>query len=159
MKRILPLVLFLIFLLSLSVFAQSAAPTTDKPAAAATDQAASTTAESDEAKTAALAKAAQNPIASLISVPLQNNTAFGVGQYDRDQNVLNIQPVIPVRIGEWAASCASDRSRSISQLSFIATQYIRPVVPPGACGCKFSSFIRKNRSHEEYQGQKTMGKT
>ena len=47
-----------------------------------------------------LAKAAQNPIASLISVPLQNNTGFGVGPYDRNQNVLNIQPVIPVRISE-----------------------------------------------------------
>ena len=36
----------------------------------------------------------------MISVPLQNNTAFGVGPYDRDQNVLNIQPVIPIRISE-----------------------------------------------------------
>ena len=36
----------------------------------------------------------------MISVPLQNNTGFGVGPYDRDQNVLNIQPVIPVRISE-----------------------------------------------------------
>jgi hypothetical protein len=33
-----------------------------------------------------LAKAAQNPIASLISVPLQNNTAFGIGPFDRNQN-------------------------------------------------------------------------
>jgi hypothetical protein len=47
-----------------------------------------------------LAKAAQNPVASLISVPLQNNTGFGVGPFDRNQNVLNIQPVIPVRISE-----------------------------------------------------------
>ena len=47
-----------------------------------------------------MAKAAQNPIASLISVPLQNNTVFGVGQYDRTQNLLNVQPVIPVRISE-----------------------------------------------------------
>ena len=36
----------------------------------------------------------------MISVPLQNNTGFGVGQYDRDQNVLNVQPVIPVRISQ-----------------------------------------------------------
>jgi hypothetical protein len=47
-----------------------------------------------------LAKAAQNPVASLISVPLQNNTGFGVGPFDRNQNVLNVQPVIPVRISE-----------------------------------------------------------
>jgi hypothetical protein len=50
--------------------------------------------------TAALAKATQNPVASLISVPLQNNSNFSVGSYDRTQNVLNIQPVIPARISE-----------------------------------------------------------
>ncbi len=100
MKRILPLSLSLILLLSLSAFAQSAAQSTDKPAAAAADQAASTTAESDEAKTAALAKAAQNPIASPHQRSAPEQHGFGVGQYDRDQNVLNIQPVIPVRIGE-----------------------------------------------------------
>src|SRR6266851_1154844 len=47
-----------------------------------------------------LQKATQNPISSLISVPLQNNTNFGVGPLDRTQNVLNIQPVIPVRVSE-----------------------------------------------------------
>jgi hypothetical protein len=53
-----------------------------------------------EGDTEALAKAAQNPVASLISFPLQNNTGFGVGPYDRTQNVLNVQPVIPVGISE-----------------------------------------------------------
>ncbi len=47
-----------------------------------------------------LQKATQNPISSLISVPLQNNTNFGVGPLDRTQNVLNIQPVIPFRVSE-----------------------------------------------------------
>jgi hypothetical protein len=50
--------------------------------------------------TAALAKATQNPVASLISVPIQDSSNFGVGPYDRTQNVINIQPVIPVRISE-----------------------------------------------------------
>jgi hypothetical protein len=50
--------------------------------------------------TAALAKATQNPVASLISVPIQNSANFGVGPYGRTQNVINIQPVIPVRISE-----------------------------------------------------------
>ncbi|HZL69042.1 MAG TPA: hypothetical protein VFC29_17110 [Candidatus Limnocylindrales bacterium] len=53
-----------------------------------------------EGDTEALAKAAQNPVASMISVPLQNNTAFGVGPYNRTQDVLNIQPVIPISISE-----------------------------------------------------------
>jgi hypothetical protein len=43
----------------------------------------------------ALRSAAQNPVASLISVPLQNNTNFGIGPANRVQDVLNIQPVIP----------------------------------------------------------------
>jgi hypothetical protein len=47
---------------------------------------------------AALAKATQNPVASLISVPLQNNSNFGVGAYNRTQDIFNIQPVIPARI-------------------------------------------------------------
>src|SRR6516165_1484516 len=48
--------------------------------------------------TEALQKATQNPVANLISVPLQNNTNFGVGPYNGTQNVLNIQPVIPVHL-------------------------------------------------------------
>lgn len=49
-----------------------------------------------------LAKAAQNPIASLISVPFQNNTNFGIGPHNRTQNVLNIQPVIPFNLSkDW----------------------------------------------------------
>ena len=42
-----------------------------------------------------LAKEAANPIANLISLPLQNNTDFGLGDFDRARNVLNVQPVIP----------------------------------------------------------------
>lgn len=45
-----------------------------------------------------LAKQAQNPIANMISVPFQNNTNFGIGPYNRTQNVLNIQPVIPFNL-------------------------------------------------------------
>jgi len=47
-----------------------------------------------------LAKAAQNPIASLISVPVQNNTNFDYGPDDKTQNTLNIQPVWPFRLSE-----------------------------------------------------------
>lgn len=50
--------------------------------------------------TESLQKATQNPVASLISVPLQNNTNFDIGPLDRTQNVLNIQPVIPTRVSE-----------------------------------------------------------
>ena len=50
----------------------------------------------------ALRKAAQNPIASLISVPVQNNSNFGVSPGYRTQDVLNIQPVIPLHVSkDW----------------------------------------------------------
>src|SRR5271157_6356268 len=49
-----------------------------------------------------LRKAAQNPIASLISVPFQDNWNFGIGPDNRVQNVLNIQPVIPFSVSkDW----------------------------------------------------------
>ena len=49
----------------------------------------------------ALAKAAQNPVAAMISLPFQNNTFFGVGPHGDVANVLNIQPVVPLTFGEW----------------------------------------------------------
>lgn len=56
---------------------------------------------SESEATEDLAKAAQNPISNLISLPLQNNTIFGVGpQGERTLNVLNIQPVIPVPLSK-----------------------------------------------------------
>ena len=58
------------------------------------------TAESEAARTAALAKAAQNPVADMISFPMQNNTNFGVGPNQRVQDVLNFQPVIPFHLTE-----------------------------------------------------------
>ncbi len=50
--------------------------------------------------TSELAKAAQNPVADMISLPLQNNTFFGIKNADDPANVLNVQPVIPANITE-----------------------------------------------------------
>ncbi len=47
-----------------------------------------------------LAQEAANPIANLMSFPLQNNIDFGFGEYDRARNVMNIQPVIPLLGGK-----------------------------------------------------------
>jgi hypothetical protein len=47
----------------------------------------------------ALATAAANPIANLISLPLQLNNDFGLGPHDRTMNVLNVQPVVPLAGG------------------------------------------------------------
>jgi hypothetical protein len=52
--------------------------------------------------TDALRNAAQNPVASLISVPIQENWNFNIGPANRVQNVLNIQPVIPLSVSkDW----------------------------------------------------------
>jgi len=48
----------------------------------------------------ALAKQTQNPVSSLISVPLQGNWDFGVGDRDATATLLNIQPVIPFAISK-----------------------------------------------------------
>ncbi len=49
-----------------------------------------------------LAKLAQNPVGNLISVPFQNNTNLNFGPEKGTQNILNIQPVIPIGVGkDW----------------------------------------------------------
>lgn len=53
-----------------------------------------------EDETAELARAVQNPIASLISLPFQNNTDFNFGPQDETLNTLNIQPVWPFELNE-----------------------------------------------------------
>jgi hypothetical protein len=47
-----------------------------------------------------LAKQSQNPVGSMVSVPFQNNTSFNFGEDDGTQNILNIEPVYPVRLSE-----------------------------------------------------------
>ena len=53
----------------------------------------------DEEKAKKMAEAAQNPLASMISLPFQNNTTFGGNDGDY-VNVLNVQPVWPFHISE-----------------------------------------------------------
>ena len=58
--------------------------------------------EPDAAAKEDLAKATQNPVADLISVPFQYNLNFGVGPDDQKQSVLNIQPVYPLELNsDW----------------------------------------------------------
>jgi hypothetical protein len=52
----------------------------------------------DEA--AELAKKLQNPVASLISVPIQNNWDFGIGPENALRYWANIQPVIPFSLND-----------------------------------------------------------
>jgi len=71
--------------------------------------------------TESLAEQAQNPIASLISVPFQNNFNFGVGSNDDLQYNLNIQPVLPFKLNDdWNVV-----SRTVLPLIY------QPVIAPG----------------------------
>ena len=50
------------------------------------------------ADAAEVAKKLANPVASMISVPFQNNMDVGIGDYNGSRNTLNIQPVIPIKL-------------------------------------------------------------
>jgi len=66
-------------------------------------QGASAPHEAASGGTQELQKATQNPVSSLISVPVQNNSNFDIGPFNRTQNVLNVQPVIPLKASEkWS---------------------------------------------------------
>jgi hypothetical protein len=62
---------------------------------------------------AAIAKKLANPIGALISVPFQNNTDIGIGEYNGSKNTLNFQPIVPFSLN--------------SKFSLI-TRYIVPII-------------------------------
>ena len=47
-----------------------------------------------------VAKKLQNPLANVISLPLQFNFNFGFGPEEKTQTVLNFQPVVPTRLSD-----------------------------------------------------------
>jgi hypothetical protein len=57
-------------------------------------------ASDEQAAAAELAKKLSNPIASLISVPIQNNWDFGIGSANAMRYTANIQPVAPFSLNE-----------------------------------------------------------
>jgi len=58
--------------------------------------------EEHEASSAELAKAVQNPVADLISVPFQNNVGYDIGAFNRSNWILDIEPVVPLHVSkEW----------------------------------------------------------
>jgi hypothetical protein len=110
-----------VFLLSaVPLVAQEEAPVSPAGTSVATEVTPAAAANAEE-----LRKQSQNPIANLISVPIQENWNFGIGPDSRVQNVMNIQPVIPF---------------SVSKGWNLITRWITPVIfqplsapqPPGS---------------------------
>jgi len=87
--------LLITFVLSVSVLAQTA----DSSQTVSTPPTASAAPPVDKAALEKARKDAQNPIASMISIPFQENWNFGIGDSNRVQNVFNIQPVFPFSLG------------------------------------------------------------
>ena len=91
---------------------------------------------------AELTKQAQNPIANLISLPLQNNIEFGLGAYNRTKNTLNIQPIYPIALGErliminrfiipilWQPDLSMETGSTSGLGDINYTPYFSPVTP------------------------------
>jgi len=86
--------------LALTVFTTAQAQS-GAPAKVDSSDAGGVAVDDEKAKAAALAKATLNPIASLISVPIQNNFDWGAGPNDDGfQYKLTVQPVIPISLNE-----------------------------------------------------------
>ena len=85
----------------------------------------------------ALAKKLQNPIADLISVPFQNNTNFSYGPNKGTQDILNIQPVIPIQLNaDWNLI-----TRTILPLIWQPSLQPAQSVPFGLGPTTFSAFL------------------
>ncbi len=84
-----------------------------------------------------LAKKIQNPIGDLYSFPFQSNTNFGVGPRGGTQEILNIQPVIPIHITpDWNII-----TRTILPLVWSPDLSPAPSVPFGIGPTTFSAFL------------------
>jgi hypothetical protein len=81
-----------------------------------------------KAAEAELAKKLQNPVAALISVPIQNNWDFGIGQANAMKYTANIQPVIPISISkDWNLI-----TRTIMPVIYAEAVSDNPLAPPSA---------------------------
>ena len=108
------------FLSTISLFAQET-PIGPEGTSVATEATPAAAANTDS-----LRNAAQNPVANLISVPIQENWNFGIGPANRIQNILNLQPVIPFGVSKnWNLI-----TRWITPIVFQPLPVAQPPGPP-----------------------------
>jgi hypothetical protein len=98
-------------------------------------------------ESSAIAEKLQNPIADLISVPFQNNTNFNVGPNKGTQDILNIQPVIPIHLNpEWNLI-----TRTILPLTWSPSFQPAASVPPfGLSPTSFSAFLSPTETWNDW---------
>jgi hypothetical protein len=92
-----------------------------------------------------LAKKLQNPIGDLYSFPFQNNTNFSTGPNKGAQDILNVQPVIPIHINEdWN----------------VITHTILPLIwqPSRGLVCRHRSDHHSELAHRGQQGPDAVGR-
>ena len=97
-----------------------------------------------------LSREAANPLADLMSFPFQNNVDFGLGEFDRTRDVLNIQPVIPLAGGKiitrtimpfvWLPDVTAESGSLSSGLSDITFTAFFPV-PAGSLTLGFGPVL------------------
>jgi hypothetical protein len=88
-----------------------------------------------------VAKKLQNPIGDLINVPFQSNTYFDVGPHKGTQEILNIQPVIPIHINpDWNVI-----TRTILPLIWQPSLQPAQTVPFGTGPITFSAFLSPSK--------------
>jgi hypothetical protein len=84
-----------------------------------------------------LAKKLQNPIGDLYSFPFQNNTNFNTGPHKGTQDILNVQPVIPIHINDdWNII-----TRTILPLIWQPSLQPAHTVPFGTGPTEISAFL------------------
>jgi hypothetical protein len=88
-----------------------------------------------------LAKKIQNPIGDLYTIPFQSNTNFNVGPHQGTQEILNIQPVIPIHINEDWNIITRTIIPVIWNPSLLPTQ----TVPQGIGPTSFSAFLSPSK--------------
>ena len=122
-----------------------------------------------EVDTEALARAAQNPVADMISIPFQDDIGFGYGPGNKGtQNVLNIQPVIPLHVTEDWNVITRTILPIVSQPSFTGgagttglgdltvTAFLSPA-KPGASSGAWGPWHRSPPPHRRSPGRSPPG--
>jgi len=85
------------------------------------------TAAPSEPVQADLVKAAQNPIANMVSLPIQFNAGFATGPHQATTGLLNLQPVIPFPGEDWTLV-----NRAIIPLSYLPDRALPGLAQRGA---------------------------